>query len=450
MGIGTSLGAYFETDLDHHSGNETVPEVMKPKDTGDDNVIPPDEGSYDKSLIVPIQYKQDAQLTPSRTPLESGVKQAELDRIASQPSNIGPDEQTSVVPQQSHEDSTDVALREISRVLDRPELPAHTGSFANSRDAQHEAGIQSFVTELQGIQTDYQQNGETFTPHGIREGEGLEAYARRTIPHPDEEAAMFQQSLSELPGLPVRNPYRQEPFDPQDVGRDYRNFHERLPPDAMNDHAFYRWGEYQAENSMTPEQEDRWVRLDEAEGARIASPHEGRTAAYHSLGVESPEEWGARFRREQEESVRSFHEERQANIQNLKDAFEESKDKKKLGSVSLMDDPRTDGAKNRFVFQTDAGQVGEIHASLRKDGREIRVHGLYGISGNANDFGKSEMKSLFRLVAKEYPTAEYVTGFRVSGARGNIGRPNEARMRIPGRTQTVKEDDGLGHPPDWD
>lgn len=41
MGIGTSLGAYFETPLDHHAGNDTG--VIKPGDTGDDMVIPPDE-----------------------------------------------------------------------------------------------------------------------------------------------------------------------------------------------------------------------------------------------------------------------------------------------------------------------------------------------------------------------------------------------------------------------
>lgn len=49
MGIGTSLGAYFETDLDHHSGNEFV---IPPKDTGDDNALPPEEGSYDNKAKV--------------------------------------------------------------------------------------------------------------------------------------------------------------------------------------------------------------------------------------------------------------------------------------------------------------------------------------------------------------------------------------------------------------
>lgn len=40
MGIGTSLGGYFETPIDHEAGNDTG--VVAPKSTGDDNALPPD------------------------------------------------------------------------------------------------------------------------------------------------------------------------------------------------------------------------------------------------------------------------------------------------------------------------------------------------------------------------------------------------------------------------
>lgn len=43
MPIGTSLGAYYESDFHHQAGIETPPaDEVKPKDTGDDNVLPPD------------------------------------------------------------------------------------------------------------------------------------------------------------------------------------------------------------------------------------------------------------------------------------------------------------------------------------------------------------------------------------------------------------------------
>lgn len=58
MAIGTSLGAYFEDDFQHHAGVETIPKakdgVIKPKDTGDDNALPPNEGSYDQQRIIQV------------------------------------------------------------------------------------------------------------------------------------------------------------------------------------------------------------------------------------------------------------------------------------------------------------------------------------------------------------------------------------------------------------
>lgn len=55
MGIGTSLGAYFESPFHQQAGIETPQEVVKPKDTGDDNTLPPDQGTYDdKAKIIPV------------------------------------------------------------------------------------------------------------------------------------------------------------------------------------------------------------------------------------------------------------------------------------------------------------------------------------------------------------------------------------------------------------
>lgn len=61
MGIGTSLGAYFETNLDHHAGNEYL---LNPNSTPDNNelspnvIMPPAEDDValagDQPIAIPI------------------------------------------------------------------------------------------------------------------------------------------------------------------------------------------------------------------------------------------------------------------------------------------------------------------------------------------------------------------------------------------------------------
>lgn len=58
MPIGTSLGAYFEDSFHHQAGIDTPPEVVKPKDTGDDNTAPPDPGSYDQPKTSEVSDKR--------------------------------------------------------------------------------------------------------------------------------------------------------------------------------------------------------------------------------------------------------------------------------------------------------------------------------------------------------------------------------------------------------
>lgn len=53
MGIGTSRGGFYDDEFQHQAGIPTLPKgdeemVKKPVDTGDDNVLPPVEGSYDQ------------------------------------------------------------------------------------------------------------------------------------------------------------------------------------------------------------------------------------------------------------------------------------------------------------------------------------------------------------------------------------------------------------------
>lgn len=57
MGIGTSLGAHFETDLDYQAGIETpLPDVIKPKETNDDNIINPDRPMNHLEALPRVPY----------------------------------------------------------------------------------------------------------------------------------------------------------------------------------------------------------------------------------------------------------------------------------------------------------------------------------------------------------------------------------------------------------
>lgn len=136
---------------------------------------------------------------------------------------------------------------------------------------------------------------------------------------------------------------------------------------------------------------------------------------------------------------REMDEEHEATLQNKKDAFNNTDEVKEKGPVKLTKDPEFEGRAGKYLFQTDAGHLGTVSTSLRKDGKEIRIHGLYGLTGDPNEYGKSEMKALFKLIADEYPTADYISGFRVSGARAETGYgAAEASMRIPGRGMSAK------------
>lgn len=346
-----------------------------------------------------------------------------LNRIRRQPSNIQAD--TPVSPRQpvtrrAGEDDTSFALRTIEDVLSRPEetpgtpefntrygYPENTGSQRLVNE-EHELNIQSYADELYSIRNEHEDAGHgEWNPHGIRPGESYEAFARRNVDQPTGS---------------------------------------RINPNDMPDREFYAWGEYQAENSMSVEQEARWLRIDQAEGERMLAgrprPHQDDDGLGYAdfLREEDPR---ADFEQQpfNHDDVQSWMEERaeqnKAVVEQVKKKFAENPDKVKTkGTISMMKEPGG-SYSHHFEFISKDGVPGQMDITLRKGGKDLHVSWIGGVGGNrANDIGRSEMKNLFKLLADEFPQGEYVTGFRVSGVRGAIGRPSEAMMRIPGRGKT--------------
>lgn len=251
-------------------------------------------------------------------------------------------------------------------------------------------------------------------------GEDDTSYALRVI-------ADVLERPEETPGTPAFN--RRYGYDEQPTGSS-------VHPDQMSDEAFLRWGEYQPygeANPMTHAQEARWARLSEAERDSI---HEDFVQQPWHPEDAIDDQLRNRFIRD---DIDSWMEERaehnKAVITEARKLFEEKADKVKTkGTISMLRGPSNNSNYANFSFISKDGVPGEMSINLRNSGKDLHVSWIGGVGGNgANDIGRSEMKNLFKLLAEEFPKGEYVTGFRVSGARGARGRPDDAKMRIPGR-----------------
>lgn len=103
----------------------------------------------------------------------------------------------------------------------------------------------------------------------------------------------------------------------------------------------------------------------------------------------------------------------------------------------IKEDTLRNGKTHLFKFANKDG-VGELTINERKNGRELYVSwiGTSGKHDSPGTFGTKAIKEFFREVAREFPKAEAVTGFRVSGARQKTGKGSaDAIMEIPGRRQ---------------
>lgn len=103
----------------------------------------------------------------------------------------------------------------------------------------------------------------------------------------------------------------------------------------------------------------------------------------------------------------------------------------KKNDIALLKDP-TATNKTSYGFKTDEGKTGTISLSELESGKLLYVHGMYGENGSwKGDFGTKNIRSLIPLLKDEFPNAERIRGFRVSGARRESGQgAADAEMRI--------------------
>lgn len=202
MAIGTSLGAYFEDAFHHQAGIDTPPEVVKPGDTGDDNVSPP--------VDTPTKEDKEAQVIPVADIKTSNPNITITDEDIDKGMSLG----MGFAGGGFH--ATLEGLGLLGRL---------GGKVSTSAD-----GLPATV-HLQGEAHDAIQEGpDAFQQFMATRGRNQPS----NIEHPVEPA---------LPANP--DSLRQTPFT-----------------DHMSDSEFYEYGIRQDPGHMTPEQEARWSRVD--------------------------------------------------------------------------------------------------------------------------------------------------------------------------------------------
>lgn len=79
---------------------------------------------------------------------------------------------------------------------------------------------------------------------------------------------------------------------------------------------------------------------------------------------------------------------------------------------------------HQFELQDEAGKSrGYVILSEQKGGKEIYIEDISGLDRveSANEFGPRMIRDVLRQIKEEFPQAESLTGFRVSGARDKAG-----------------------------
>lgn len=443
MGIGTSLGAYFEDDFQHQAGVPTLPKgdesmVKKPKDTGDDNVLPPDEGSYDnKSGIIPIS----SDLTPLKKVYitghsenntndseETGIQPGIVDKLF----GLNGVERYKLWPEKMIEDlfttAGKVSKGEVPMWAMTPDGEFHTS--VEGLEAAHK-----LMPAANSLPVTIQLRGAGLTALEEYHASPYDTQAHEQFTQLLRQVRRNQPSNIESPILSVEPPW---------TGRPVSRIHEDIHPDRMTDHDFYNWGEYQAENSMTPAQEARWVRLDEEHGARL------REMEDDGLGL-NPEIFSRAERRSYadnlersepslaQEPYRWDHDEGPVEKpidkvpSSVRPQVEEAMKDKPVKLFKSGDARYGEGTK--YVFANKDG-IGEMRLSEKKNGKQLYVHWIGTVDSHgvydAHTFGGMKMKEVIRQLMDIYPNAETIKGFRVSGVRGRTGA-NDAEMRLPGR-----------------
>ena len=121
----------------------------------------------------------------------------------------------------------------------------------------------------------------------------------------------------------------------------------------------------------------------------------------------------------------------------IRDKVEEAT---KEGSLKLIkDEDASRGTKQKFIFASKDG-IGQLHLTERQNGKQLYVNWIgKGMNEDSytsykegpNSFGFKDIKSLLSQIKEEFPNAETIKGFRVSGVRAHAGGGSEnAEMRL--------------------
>lgn len=565
MGIGTSLGAYYDDDFQHHAGVPVLPKgdeemVKKPKDTGDDNVLPPDEGTYNqpttgltrvrivKSDPEPgIEDRRDEDHTNTikqdGTFNWEGIPKSLRDVAVSAGNSLWGTPRIEEAPVSDisrslgHEDikiEKDVGRSFLSRGIEDiqqglnvfgvakgkswGESLTEEGSFSSGKmgdklfgwngveryktwPEKMILGLQDtakkvsageipmwamtpdgeFHTSIEGLEAAHALmpagNSGMFPRIHLR-GEGLKALETyHEAPYETTAAQQMQEMLARIRRQPSNIVEEIAPVErtPAEIRADRMFEQEALPladtwaaearntatefarageenpylperyrgrnADSMTDAEFYDYGQYQARGRMTNEQEARWTRIDREEAA--STERELREYEEHysrnDIREEFNDDWDPGYRATNSEG-----------IPNRWSTAVQEKVKEALSSESIKlvkDEHRSGGRDHEFKFASKDG-IGQLNITEKRNGKELYIDTIGKIdkrTGNipwhdtnsaAHTFGTREILQLVKQLAKEFPKAEEIVGFRVSGARVNSGSgESRGSMKIPRRKQ---------------
>lgn len=107
-------------------------------------------------------------------------------------------------------------------------------------------------------------------------------------------------------------------------------------------------------------------------------------------------------------------------------------DKFSEGDITVSRKSAEATASHKFqFFDEKTGTLGDLHISEMNNGKMLYVDWIGNWAVGPNAMGSKATRDLLRAISKEFPEAEEIAGFRVSGARGNAGASGPARMKLP-------------------
>lgn len=414
MALGTSIGAHFEDAFDAQAG---LPYVR------DDNVVTPDKAETNKDLDkaeldpstglgIEIGYKtmndplkkvyitgEDSSQTEFKPPVGGSTEPADAFK-----SSEGTDPTSrSVISKLTGSDGGERYQTWPERMIRDMITTAHdVGSGKIPMWAMDAGG--DFHTSIEGLEAAHKlmpaaSSGIHPTIH-LR-GEGLDA-------------------LTEGPDV-----FRQ--FMASRGSRQESNIHEPRGPN----------GEFLSERSgHHPSDFDQTPYWETAHGAREAARLESNWSGTNDRVSTTNHVWNEDHTYYDHDTVPLTAEKPSYNTK----VQEELEAAKKSDTVQLIQE-RKGAFTHQFLFASKAGE-GHIRLTERHGGKDLHVDMIGTHDQNegftnwnaSQTFGYKETKSLLKQLMEEFPKAEYISGFRVSGARLKSGGGDaDAKMKLPGR-----------------